>query len=137
MIRAVVCIPLLIGLGCSGKLVPLKETDLVWQDMILVGTVEQVFQNIQNGFRLCNAGVPVGRFSREGKTGHLDIYQPQKFGGGPGTRILGVIDLEQKTSDATAIKFGVFEYYDYRLRGGEGVHRKRWSRWAAGNLACS
>ncbi len=130
-------IPLLVGLGCSGQLVPMKQSDLVWQDLILVGSVETVYQNIQQGFRLCNAGVPVGRFSPDGKNGHLDVYLPQKFGGSPSSTIVGVIDLKQTTSDATKIKIGVFEYYDYRARGGEGAHRKRWSRWATGNLACS
>ena len=127
----------LIHLGCAGQWGSLQESDLIWQDMVLVENVTDVYQNLQKGFRLCNAGVPIARFSEDLQAGHLDVYAPQKFGRGPGSRILGVIDLQQKTSEATKIKIGVFKYYDFQTRGGQGSHRKRWLGWATGNLACS
>ena len=130
MRKLILMVAVFMAVGCATPPGQLKKSDLVWQKKKISAKYQEVYRRMKKGFRHCAVDTVQSDLYTDNKTGHLDVY----LYGRP--LIFGFIDIKFISETSTWIKIGVLNRYDTPFFREEGYYRKKWLRWASGDLSC-
>jgi len=127
--------------GCATPPGQLKESDFVWQEKTVAANYQEVYRNVNNGFRKCALGVPQGSLYTDIKKGHFDVFhsgglvkmRPEM------TRTIGQIEIISKGEKSSFVKAGANTYDAasiWTYIGTVPKYTEKWLRWASGDLTC-